>query len=272
MNGTIFSVLLSIMSNSVFSCIHLSYQIGDPRAMSKRQMQEKRTRRRWARGCNIETCATSCLYDSQSVSSSAEFELISQPGESWETCRDGFEWEQCIKFSSVAHRFCPQLKNRTPVARSKKNTIGQILTSQFDFFATQCQICGQSLRDSATETWSSRRRRQNGSDRNLSTKIWIKFSCYEEHRIIQDSALVSITQKLVFDQQYVIFRVSTVDLDQTSWMKKYFSTWTCYQVIDSNSKRLFGFGAVLWRQNCRLSPVWRSYTGQNRVIYWLFSM
>ena len=40
----------------------------------------RRTWRRWARDCKIETGAKSSLYISQSASNSAEFELISKPG------------------------------------------------------------------------------------------------------------------------------------------------------------------------------------------------
>ena len=86
--------------------------------MSKRQMQEGK------QGAEDErVVAKSGLHDSQPVSKRAEFELISQPRESQstlynlgfieykESCRDGFEREQGTEFSSVAHRFCPELKH-----------------------------------------------------------------------------------------------------------------------------------------------------------------
>ena len=46
-----------------------------------RWRKRKTRRRRWARGCQLETCATCSLYDTASVCNSAEFELISKPGE-----------------------------------------------------------------------------------------------------------------------------------------------------------------------------------------------
>ena len=49
---------------------------------------------------NLRTCATCSLYDTASVCNSAEFELISKPGE-----HDSKVFKFGIRLSSVAHRF-----------------------------------------------------------------------------------------------------------------------------------------------------------------------
>ena len=105
------------MSNSVFSCSHLSNQIGDPLATLTWQMQDKQQGEEDERVCKIAGCAKSERFDSPSVFHDAKFKLHSaKHGECrsellkfgffkhWETSREGFEREQRVIFSSVAHR------------------------------------------------------------------------------------------------------------------------------------------------------------------------
>ena len=56
--------------------------------------------------------------------------------------------------------------------------------------------------------------------------------------------LFSISLNLIRDQEDEIFGVSTIDWDQT-----------CYQVFGSKSIRLFRFGTLSRRQNCRMFTI-----------------
>ena len=108
--------LFNTLNSSMSSCCHFS-QINDPQAMSKRQILEGKPGEDECVFCKIETCAKSSLYDSPSVSNSAESELISKAGGSYrklrnsgfiqhrETCRDGFEEGQRTRLSSAARSY-----------------------------------------------------------------------------------------------------------------------------------------------------------------------
>ena len=67
--------LFNIMSFSMFSCSHFS-TINNLEAMSKRQMQEKKTWRRETCGYEIEATDEFGVQDCQSVSNSTGFECI----------------------------------------------------------------------------------------------------------------------------------------------------------------------------------------------------
>ena len=69
------------MNDSEFSCSHFS-QLNDPEAMSKTLMQEDKEANNERFVCKIETTSKNGVEDSQSVSNSAEFELISKSVES----------------------------------------------------------------------------------------------------------------------------------------------------------------------------------------------
>ena len=133
--------LFNVMSNFVSSCSHLSNQIDDPRATSKRQMQEK----------NNEEEKTSELLQKRDLREiwSPRLPIGLQQ------C----QLELCIKFSSVTHRFCPELEHvDTCCEIEKEHHQSNFDPSQFDHIATHCRIFAQSLRKRATETWSSKRR------------------------------------------------------------------------------------------------------------------
>ena len=75
-------------------------------------------------------------------------------------------------------------------------------------------------------------------------------------------SLFSITQKLVLDQKDEILGANTIDWDQTPWLK---STWVHERAIKLSTAKIFQFfrfGAVLWRQNCRITTICAILDGQ----------
>ena len=75
--------------------------------------------------------------------------------------------------------------------------------------------------------------------------------------------LFSITQKLLFDQEDEMFGVSTIDCDQTPWMRSTLIYEHVIKFFDSKSTRLPRFGAVSWRQHCRISTICTNLNEQN---------
>ena len=83
-----------------------------------------------------------------------------------------------------------------------------------------------------------------------------------QHRILRDSALDLHHAEMGFEQQDEISGVSTIDWDQTSWMKSSLLHERAIKLSKSKSMRLFGFGAVSWRQNCIISTIWSILEGK----------
>ena len=247
----------------------------------------RKTRRRWTSGCEIKNqcgiwcrrlsiCFQLCRIRAHKTAQGINFGFI----EYGETCCDGFEWEQRFKFSSVAHRFCPELKKRESCCEiGKEHHRSKSDPSNFDHTAKQSRVYGHSRRTRTTETWSSEGR-QNGAGQHQRNdlgniydcvhessgaprrRLWRKFTCHEEHRTLRDSALVlhhGEIDPLINRMKYLEWARS---IGSNSMDEKYFGTGTCNQIIESKSIRLFWFGVVSGEQNCRISTSVKSWTDQ----------
>ena len=131
--------------------------------------------------CTLETAAKCSLFASQSVSNSAEFELISKPVESYRHLfKSGFkEYKirkkgQRIRLSRVTHRYRTKLQQIEKDYRWSK-----FVPSQFGRTARQCRVYGEGLHKRTTETWSSRGR-QSGASQYQRNDLGIIHDCARE--------------------------------------------------------------------------------------------
>ena len=185
------SSLFNIMNNSVISLSHFN-QTNDPQATSRRQIQEGKQGGKDERVVAKSRPAPNLVSVNVNRSPTVPSSSSSQRPQNltancstldslttWETKRDGFEWEQRIRLSSAVHRHWPEFQHRETCCEKEKGWLPVDHVCSLTIWP-YCQAVSRTGRKSSHKVRQKLGRSKEDKVEQVYAEIWGLYVCVHE--------------------------------------------------------------------------------------------